>query len=706
MPILPPSATVPSRGIEHDLRTDQTLLGGRPTIATLAALHTSVGGGAVAVTAPDGTIGFGSGAVTGLYHGDRRLLSRLRVLVPGHDVELLSSTRPGPDRRVTHWLVADPGTGGRALLSDLRVVAGGLRLELTVRALEGPTTLDLRLELATDLADLLALRDGHPAPAALPCVVRGDGLLVGDDHLGAVVSAPGATVDESGASWTVTAGANAPATVSLQVRPRPDPGAVPSTPTTLRVTGSDRWQRAIASAVADLAALRMRDTAHGLAWIGAGAPWYMALFGRDALLTAYEALPLGAAPALDVLDALAAFQGTTHDPATGEEPGKVLHELRTGHSGVFGLEPWQPYFGSVDATPLFVVVLAEARRWGADDDRVRALLPAARRAIAWCRDTAAGDAHGYLTYEADATGLANQGWKDSADAMVHDDGARARGRIALVEAQAYHWRALEDLAELEDGLGAAPTAAGLRGEAARLRARVRADFVRPRRGRGRSDGGRVTAMALDGAGRRLDVASSNAGHLLWTGLLEGADAGALADRLAAPDLNAGWGIRTLSSDATSFDPLSYHRGTIWPHDSALVIDGLARAGRGDVAADLIDGLLTVAEHDGWRLPELFAGYGRDAVPAPVPYPAACSPQAWSAAAPLALLRTLLRIDPDVASGTLTVGPVLGDDLDLRVEGLRLGPHLVDVAVCDGRVEVRADPPLRINVRRRSGAAGV
>ncbi|MBW3604869.1 MAG: hypothetical protein KY460_08160 [Actinobacteria bacterium] len=214
------------------------------------------------------------------------------------------------------------------------------------------------------------------------------------------------------------------------------------------MSGSDRWARAIDSALADLQALRMHDATRELSWIAAGAPWYLALFGRDALLTAYEALITGPEPAVDVLDALARFQGVDDDPRTGEAPGKILHELRTGHSGVFGLAPWTPYYGSVDATPLFVVVLAAAYRWGAAVDRVRSLLPAARRAVSWCRATAADDRHGGLTCRSD-TGLRNQGWKDHAEAMVHADATLARGPIAVIEAQAYHWRALTDLAVLE-----------------------------------------------------------------------------------------------------------------------------------------------------------------------------------------------------------------------------------------------------------------
>lgn len=657
-------------------------------IATLAALETAVGGGAVVVCAPDGTIA--PEGVTGLYRHDRRLLSRLRIGVADHRLDLLGTAAPGPDRRLIHWLVLDAAGRRRALVTEDRRVDGGLALRLTVRAFDGTARLDLRAEVATDLADLLTLRYGDPPPPQLPYRVDGDRLLAGGGDPGATVTAPGAHLDPRGVvTWSVTVAPGAPAATEVTVRPRPDHAAPAAAPSHLRVSGSGRWPRAVDSALADLAALRMHDPGHGLTWPGAGAPWYLALFGRDVLLTSHEALVAGPGAALDALEALAAFQADAADPRTGAEPGKILHELRTGHSGVFGLPPWQPYYGSVDATPLFVLLVTEAWRWGADVERVRALLPAARRAVQWCRSTTAADAHGFLTYADDLDGLHNQGWKDSPDAMVHADGRTATGPIAVVEAQGYAWRALTDLAALERALGDPGRSGALLDEAADLRGRILRHF--------RGPGGAI-AMALDGDGDRLDVPSSNAGHLLWVGLLDGADAAALADQLAAPQIRTGWGIRTLAADAAAYDPLSYHRGSIWPHDTALVIDGLARAGRRREAAEVVDGLLEAAEHHGWRLPELYGGYGPDEVTAPVPYPTTCSPQAWSAAVPLALLRTLVRLDPDVPEGVVAVGPALRDDVSLQVRGIRLGEHELDLTVDAGRVEVTTDADVRITTR--------
>jgi glycogen debranching enzyme len=657
------------------------------TQTTLPELVTLVGGGTVVISTRDGVIG---PQATGVFHADRRLLSRLQLTVADHTLALIGTAMPTADHWVAHHLVLDGAGRQRALLSRTRRVHGGVTEDVTVRAFGQPVTLDLRLNIAADLADLLRLRYGDVSPASPPLHVERDDLVTTDGGVGVRVTAPGATIAGDGSiSWSVAAAPGVPGAVRLMVRPTPEPSPAAFQVPDLRVRGAHRWQRAVETSVADLWALRVDVAERHMAYIGAGAPWYMALFGRDSLLTAFQALLMGPEPALDALSALAAFQGTRTDETTGEEPGKILHELRTGHSGIFGLRPWQPYFGSVDATPLFVVLLGEAYRWGADPARVATLLPAARAAIDWCTGNGTRHPHGHLTYESDAHALHNQGWKDSSDAMVHADGGPAEGPIALVEVQGYHWRALRELAALERALGDAGAVTGLLERADHVRRDVLADFWIADR--------KLLAMALDGAGASLAVASSNAGHCLWAGMPDAAVGGAIADALGAPAMNAGWGIRTLGAGERAYDPLSYHRGTVWPHDSALVIDGLARYGRTTVAGALIDGMLDAAEHTRWRLPELYGGYGSDEVPAPVPYPVACNPQAWSAATPLQLLRTLLRIDPDVPGGSVAIGPPL-TDVTLHVEGIRLGPHRLDVSVDRGRIEAHVEPPLRVTVQ--------
>jgi glycogen debranching enzyme len=660
------------------------------TQTTLSELVTLVGGGTVVIATRDGAIG---PHPTGIFHGDRRLVSRLQLTVADHTLALIGTTRPTTGQWVSHHLVVDRAGRRRALLSRTRLVRGSVQDDLVVRTFGDPVALDVRLEMAADFADLQRIRygDGSPEPSDL----RADGhdLVATDGAVGVRASAPHASVEANGSIvWTVAAAPGAPGVARLAVHPLPEPVPAASWDPGLRVRGCHRWQRAMETAVVDLQALRIHAPERQLTYIAAGAPWYMALFGRDALLTAFQALLIGTEPALDALDALAAFQGTSTDETTGEEPGKILHELRTGHSGIFGLRPWRPYFGSVDATPLFVMLLGEAFRWGATSARVAALLPAARAAVEWCEANSRRHPRGHLTYEADAHALRNQGWKDSPDAMVHADGTFAQGPIALVEAQAYYWRALRELATLERALGDGDGEAGLLARADQVRRTVLADFwVLDHK---------LLAMALDGEGRPLAVASSNAGHCLWSGLADAALGAAVAGTLSGPAMNAGWGIRTLGADERAYNPLSYHRGTVWPHDNALVIDGLARYGWTEAAGGLIDGLLDAAEHNGWRLPELYGGYGRDEVPAPVPYPVACSPQAWSAASPLQLLRTLLRIDPDVPRGTLAVGPPL-TDVSLLVEGIRLGEHRVDVTLEDGRAKVHTDMSIVTSAGLRS-----
>ena len=655
------------------------------TRATLSELVTVVGGNTVAISTRDGAVT--PDAITGIYHGDRRLLSRLRLTIGGHALALISTSTPRADRLVTHHLVTDAAGVQRALLTRTRSVDGRAEEEVVVRAFGTAVALDLRLEVAADFANLLRVRYGEEAPPPAPFTADGASLIATRDGLGVRVEAPGAVIEAHGTcAWALRAAPGAPATAGFAVGPFPGRERTATTGTALRVTGDHRWQRAVDTAVGDLAALRTHLADRDVRYVAAGAPWYMALFGRDALLTGFEALPAGTDAALDALAALAAFQGEGSDASTGEQPGKILHELRTGYSGIFGLQPWQPYYGSVDATPLFVHLLGEVHRWGAPPDRVRELLPAARAAVAWCAANADRHPRGYLTYAADEHALHNQGWKDAADSMVHADGTLADQPIALVEAQAYHWRALRELAALERALGDAGAAGGLLERADRLQAHLHDDFFDPRRG--------LLAMALDGHGEPLRVASSNAGHCLWTGVLDAATGDAVAAMLRAPAMNAGWGVRTLGAEERAYDPMSYHCGSVWPHDSALVVDGLARYGATATAAGLVGGLLDAAEHHGWRLPELYAGYGSDEVAAPVPYPVACSPQAWSAAAPLQLLRTVLGIDPDVPSGTVTVGPPLMD-VSLRVEGVRLGRHRLDLEVHGGAVEAVTDPGLRV-----------
>lgn len=630
----------------------------------------------------------------GLYHHDRRMLSSFALHVDGRPPPLLSSHRDGAGtaHRV-HLLASDPYGSPTALLRVRRRVTTGLLCEeYTVEAFAGALHgVALAVEVGADFADLLARKHDLPDLPSVPFAAEGPGWMSrnGSAEVTLQVLGPPATLEGTALRWSVDAAPGAPWEAALEIRTG-DPGgttAAGGAPRPRLGLGLDTvlsgWRHSVGSAVADLEGLRVDVPGLGLSYLGAGAPWFMALFGRDTLLAAWESLLTGSGLALDVLESLARYQGRTEDPRTGEQPGRILHELRTGGSSTFGLPPGEAYYGTVDASPLFVMLLDEAAHWGADERRVAALLPAARAALRWCTEYGDIDGDGFVEYAGDARGLANQGWKDSGDAMVHADGSQAPPPIALAEVQSYVVAAHRALAVLEERWGDPALGPGLRAAADGRQQAFQEAFWLPRAG--------VLAMALDRDKRPLAVASSNMGHCLWAGALDADVGAAVADRLIQPDLLARWGVRTLGAGEVAYNPLGYHLGSIWPHDAALAAAGLMRYGHVGGARRVVDGLLTTAEHFGWRLPELFGGFDAGDVPYPVPYPVACSPQAWSAAAPLLLLRTVLRIAPDVPAGRVHVAPVLTEDADLVLTGIPLGTGTLDVRVRRDEVEVLHAP---------------
>ena len=440
-----------------------------------------------------------------------------------------------------------------------------------------------------------------------------------------------------------------------------------------------RLTRLLARSLADLEALRMVTVAApDDVFVAAGAPWYFTLFGRDSLWTARMTLALGTDLALSTLRALAARQGVREDAVSGEEPGKILHELRREPAAGAGLAATglpPVYYGTVDATSLWVCLLHDAWRWGAPLAEVAALAPHLEAALAWQERTAERGS-GFLRYDDAGSGLSNQGWKDSSDGVRWRDGTLARGPLALCEVQGYAHEAALGGAALLDALGR-PGGERWRGWAARLADRFRSRFWVEGRDR-------FPAIALDGDDRAVDSVTSNPGHLLGTGLLDAAEEAAVAGRLARPDMAGGYGLRTMASTMAGFSPLSYHCGSVWAHDSAIVVAGAARSGHAGTAAVLVEGLLAAGEAFGGRMPELFGGDERDDVPAPVPYPASCRPHAWAAAASVAVLTAVVGLRPDVPGGRLGLAPLAGTPLGpLRVRGLRVAGRALDV-------EVRAD----------------
>jgi glycogen debranching enzyme len=414
----------------------------------------------------------------------------------------------------------------------------------------------------------------------------------------------------------------------------------------------------------------------------AGIPWYAVPFARDALISAYQTLGWNPDLARGTLRLLARYQGQKVDEYTEEEPGKIFHELRRGELARLKEIPHRPYYGSIDATPLFALVFAEAVKWTADRALWRDLLPAAERALTWC-DGPYGDPDkdGYVEYGAHTGMLRSQGWKDSSESLSDRDGTWSKLPAALVEVQAYVYAAKRGLADLYEVDGDAKRAARLRDEATELRQRFARDFWMPSES--------AFAQALDGDKKQVPAVTSNAAHALWAGIVLPEHAAALVRRLMEPDMYTGWGVRTLSSRYPTYNPMSYHNGSVWPHDSALAAHGMARYGFREEANEVVSGLVEAGRRfPNARLPELFCGFQRDLrfSSRPADYLVSCIPQAWSAGMVFLNLRTLLGMEPDLQTQRLLLDPVLP-------------PWLERIDVRDLRI---FDAPTSFRVRRSKG----
>jgi glycogen debranching enzyme len=408
-----------------------------------------------------------------------------------------------------------------------------------------------------------------------------------------------------------------------------------------------------AVSITDLAALRFSPEIAGPHSIpAAGLPWFMTMFGRDAILTSLQALPFAPDLAATTLRVLARWQGKTIDDFRDEDPGRILHELRYGETAAFEEQPHSPYYGNADATPLFVILLDEYEKWSGDEDFVRRFENSARAALAWIDEYADLMGNGYISYHRrnEDTGLENQCWKDSWDSISYRDGRLAGFPRATCELQGYAYDAKLRGARLARAFWNDPDYADrLEREAAALKERFNRDFW--------LDDRRYYALALAGPDADLvDALSSNVGHLLWSGIVDEDKAEAVVTHLMSPEMYTGWGVRTLGETETRYNPVGYHVGTVWPFDNSFIAWGLRRYGFNEQAAQIASGILDAATYFRGRLPEAFGGYLRARTRYPVQYPTACIPQAWSTGAPLLLLRTLLGLD---ASGpNLVVNPAL------------------------------------------------
>ena len=643
-------------------------------------------------SASDGSMG--DAPIHGLYLSDVRILSSLRVFVGGVVGEPIATVPDGADAasfvalaRTLDDRAADP----RVRSTHRRRVG----IDGTAETLRVESTLDDAIEttvmvrLTSDLASMDAVKTGlsiHPVDIS----VSGVSASWCNDSVSASLAAPGGALavhdDALELSWRVIVPAKGSVTVRWSITASDDGAVVHGSASPPRwsvpvVTASDdRLERWLSQALSDLDALRLTTVSDPASeFIAAGAPWFFTLFGRDSLWAARFMLPLGTTLASDTLRVLASLQGTESVAGTAEQPGKIMHELRRGNlsNPDRGLELPPLYFGTVDATPLWACLLHDAWKWGLPDDEVRPLLPHLVAALEWMRDYGDADGDGLLEYvDATGTGLANQGWKDSGDSVQWRDGTLAEGPIALCEVQGYAYEAAMHGADLLDHFRV-EGGSEWRDWAARLQARFHESFWID------DPAGAYPAIALDVSKRRVNTVTSNIGHLLGTGLLDSRQAALVARRLVSPHMSSGFGLRTMSTDSEGYWPLSYHGGSVWTHDTAIAIAGLAREGFAAEASSLVSGLLAAASGFDYRMPELHSGDAASEFGSPVPYPAACRPQAWSAAAAVSVLASTLGLRPDAPSATLGVSPATGA---LSVRGLRFGGADVSITVnADGEV---------------------
>ncbi|HEX8939658.1 MAG TPA: glycogen debranching N-terminal domain-containing protein [Candidatus Limnocylindrales bacterium] len=720
---------------------------------------------------PDGDVPVDGDHGYGLYHADCRFLRGYELRIEGDVGDRLASSAGQGDTAVIELTNPDIRAGdGRTLpkervgLTWTRALDGGrLRLQDTI-ALENFSlersrfTLGLHLDARfEDIFDIRGLLDEEPGRLHPPA--WRDGRLVfaydgADDRerrlevtfdpapthrdgeqasfevdldpretqqiaIGLqVVMRPLRNGEQRGDGRTASSGRDAEATKAVD-HPRPThTGArhgggsrTEVRPTEVR-SNSLLLEGILRRSLEDLRVLRSEES--GQEYFAAGLPWFGTLFGRDSLLTAVEMLPYDPWIAEQTLRVLASRQGSQVDDYREEQPGKILHELRVGELAALGAIPHTPFYGTVDATPLFCLLFARHATWTGSLDLFHELREHVDRALDWIDGYGDSDADGFTDYASSTgRGLVNQGWKDSGDAIANADGSLATPPIALVEVQGYVYAAKHELAALYGRAGDGAKAERLRKEAQQLRQRFEDRFWMEGRG--------TYALALQRDGKPAEVVSSNPGQALWGGIASPARAAGVRDSLMADSMFSGWGVRTLSVDERRYNPIGYHLGTVWPHDNALVAAGLRRYGFDDEADRIASGIIeAAARFPEYRLPEVFAGYDRSRFAVPVHYPVACHPQAWAAGAVPYLLMTMLGVEARAFDHQLRIArPALPGFVDsLELHGLRVGQAEADLrfertasGVAVEAMEVRGDlrifvepAPLREEPARDAGRA--
>jgi glycogen debranching enzyme len=581
-----------------------------------------------------------------------------------------------------------PGTGTVYVDSKLsvirrRAVGGGFREELTIlNHDDAPVDLKVRIEAASDFADLFEVKDALKKKGAYSSRIENGKLLLGYERQTfsrstVISSSARARVDKNGLGFKVRLEPHAAWTTELDVAATLQPsrrGSQKRSDPKRRREGMqanlERWvgdaprlecdweplRVTYRRSLIDLAALRFSPPiTPGKSLPAAGLPWFMTMFGRDSIFTSLQALPFTPELAATTLRVLGLWQGTRVDDFRDEDPGRILHEMRYGEMTAFEERPHSPYYGCADATALYVVLLDEYERWTGDRKLVRELEQEARAALRWIDEYADLLSNGYVSYQRrnEKTGLENQCWKDSWDSISYRDGRLPGFPRATCELQGYAYDAKLRGARLARAIWKDPSFADeLERQAADLKRRFNRDFW--------VESDQYFALALDADGNQVDALSSNNGHLLWSGIVDKSKASAVVRHLMGPRLFTGWGVRTLAEGEGRFNPIGYHVGTIWPFDNSFIAWGLRRYGFKEEAAQIAAGILNAAAFFDGRLPEAFGGYEREATRYPVQYPTACSPQAWSTGAPLLFLRTMLGLEP--IGDHLVVDPALPSGL--------------------------------------------
>ncbi|PWR12118.1 amylo-alpha-1,6-glucosidase [Micromonospora acroterricola] len=609
---------------------------------------------------------------TGLFSFDTRFLSTWVLTLNGKRLHALSMDDTESYRtkfflapgEPTHYLDA------KASVIRNRAIVGSFEEELTVLNHAGEEIeFTVRIEMGADFADLFEIKNARQKQGQTTVTVTDDELRLTYRreafHRETLISSSApATVDAAGMTFQIRVPRNSEWKTRLHVSTVVYGARGEDIRATLPYGGSrsadairaeqqeliDRAPKlgcdceplagAYRRSLNDLAALRYESIALGVRLLAAGLPWFMTLFGRDSIITSLQVLPFLPELIPPTIVMLAGLQGHRVDDFRDEEPGKILHELRYGETAGFEEQPHSPYYGSADSTPLFIILLDEYERWTGDTQLIRRLEPHVRAALKWM-DTY-GDllGTGYLWYQTrnPDTGLRNQCWKDSLDAISYADGRIPGFPRATCELQGYAYDAKIRAARMARTFWGDPTYADrLEREAAALKQRFNHDFWITDRG--------YYALALDANGQQVDALSSNIGHLLWSGIVDESRAGKVVEHLLGPRLFSGWGVRTLAEDQGRYNPIGYHVGTVWPFDNSIIAWGLWRYGFRDEAGTICDAMLAASHYFDGRLPEAFAGYPRDLTDYPVEYPTACSPQAWSTGTPLLLLRVMLGLEP-------------------------------------------------------------